>query len=324
MKIGLISKHRSAIMGFAILWIMLYHLCGKGECNNFAKSIFAIGHAGVDIFFFLSGLGLTYSYYDRLLTHNERVLYLKKRFLRIIPAYFFVIIITALIFQKPIIDTLWRISCIGFWIGRPYYDWYVPSLLLFYCSFPVFITLSHKYNVYKAVCLFILIGLIGTLGLVLLGKGTVILFVSRIPILFVGCIFGYYMKYVQQTVSKPLARVMICIAIIGILGELIISCNYDAAFLRRSSLHHLPFVFIVPGLCISLSYIFEWISCCVYFKWILLIFSFIGSYSLEIYLSHMSLRYSPWYIFIPIAIFTGFMIKLIIKYIMIYLYGKQQ
>lgn len=323
MNIGFISKHRSALMGFAILWVMLYHLCGLGECHNLAKAILAIGHAGVDIFFFLSGLGLTYSYYERLKTHDERVSYYKKRFIRIIPTYYLVILITALVFRKSIIDTLWRLSCMGFWVGKPYYDWFVPSLLLFYCFFPFFISLSHKYGVYRAACFFILIGLLGTLGLVLLGKGTVILFVSRIPILFVGCIFGYYLKYVQQTISNHFSWLMIILAIIGILGELIITCSYDAVFLRRSSLHHLPFVLIIPGLCISLSYMFEWCSNHAFSRWISVCFSFLGTYSLEIYLSHMSLRHSPWYIYIPIAILSGFMISIVINSIVKYTYGRQ-
>ena len=43
----LVSKHRSAIMGFAILWIMLFHLPVPTDFSaiDFIKSI---GYGGVD------------------------------------------------------------------------------------------------------------------------------------------------------------------------------------------------------------------------------------------------------------------------------------
>lgn len=313
MNIELISKHRSALMGFALIWVMLYHLCGQGDCQTLQKSILAIGHAGVDIFFFLSGLGLTYSYYERLKSLADIKQFYWKRFYRIIPTYYLVILISSLVLHKTIIDTLWRLSCIGFWISKPYYDWYIPSLLLFYICFPIFIYLSHKYNIYKTAVLFIIVGLIGTIGLILIGRGTIILFISRIPILFVGCISGYYLKYVKQTIRKPVAWGGIMLSVIGICSEIVLTCHFDATFLRRTALHHLPFVLIVPGLCLSLSYFFEWISKIGCVNWFVMALTFIGTYSLEIYLAHMSLRGSPWFIYIILAIGSGFLLSRIVN-----------
>lgn len=62
----LLSKYRTVIMGFAALWILYFHsyaLIFKsipilGEIEEFIRKI---GFCGVDIFFFLSGIGLTFS-----------------------------------------------------------------------------------------------------------------------------------------------------------------------------------------------------------------------------------------------------------------------
>ena len=58
--VTLLSKHRSAIMGFAIIWIMIAHLKVSFDFIPL-QAIKKIGYGGVDIFLFLSGFGLYFS-----------------------------------------------------------------------------------------------------------------------------------------------------------------------------------------------------------------------------------------------------------------------
>ena len=61
-KISLLSKHRNALMGIAILWVMLYHLYDYTDAlPSLVRGIIGIGYGGVDMFLFLSGFGLYYS-----------------------------------------------------------------------------------------------------------------------------------------------------------------------------------------------------------------------------------------------------------------------
>lgn len=62
---SLLTKYRSAVMGLAAIWIFVFH-----EWNNtfkmeipfyIASRIKQFGYGGVDIFLFLSGIGLTYA-----------------------------------------------------------------------------------------------------------------------------------------------------------------------------------------------------------------------------------------------------------------------
>ena len=58
-KFSDIVSYRAELMGFAILWIFMLHSGAIG--NPIYDTIRKFGWAGVDIFFFLSALGLCYS-----------------------------------------------------------------------------------------------------------------------------------------------------------------------------------------------------------------------------------------------------------------------
>ena len=79
-----LSKYRTELMGFAILWIFLFH--SNIYIPEFLapfKFVKAIGYSGVDIFFLLSGLGLSFS----ISKNTSLVQFYKKRLKRIIPTF---------------------------------------------------------------------------------------------------------------------------------------------------------------------------------------------------------------------------------------------
>lgn len=313
MDFNLISKHRSALMGCAILWVMLYHLLGQDKCNSYGMAFFSLGHGGVDIFFFLSGMGLTYTYYDKLVDKRKIIEYIKKRITKILPTYLLVIIITCLAHSRSLNDILWEISCVGFWIGKPYYDWYIPSLLILYLLFPLYVYCSHRKGIIKTTLLFIILGLLLTCVLIASWKGTPILFFSRIPIFFIGNLIGYLLSHRLEVINikKKYYVLIILTSIIIFFGELYLTMHLDAVFLRKSSLHHLPFALIIPGMLLLISYVFEKIKSFTIGTFFTTSLSFVGSISLETYLCHMSLRYDPFYIYIPIALIFAYILHLI-------------
>jgi len=82
-KICNLAKYRQQLMGFAMSWIICYHF-GLGAFHlpliNFVGKT---GYGGVDLFLFLSGLGI---YFSLSKDENKRRFYLK-RVLRILPYY---------------------------------------------------------------------------------------------------------------------------------------------------------------------------------------------------------------------------------------------
>lgn len=77
----LISKYRQAIMGIAIIGIVLFHYYEdlvrmKFTINPIVK-IFSYGNLGVDMFLFISGVGLYFSYKSN---SNKRIFYDKLQY----------------------------------------------------------------------------------------------------------------------------------------------------------------------------------------------------------------------------------------------------
>lgn len=134
-----ISTYRSELMGWSILWIMMLHFT-----FNQIKPLGFIaqyGFAGVDIFLFVSGFGLFFS----LDKNNNLIIFYKKRLLRIFPTYYILGAITNIIlFHDDTFTFLFKYSTIGFWIGKDYADWFIPSIILLYFLAPFIKKLIDK------------------------------------------------------------------------------------------------------------------------------------------------------------------------------------
>src|SRR5574344_1355419 len=79
-----ISRYRGELMGAAMLFIILFHVLLPRSDMFFGLR--RIGNVGVDMFFYLSGIGLWFSWMKKpSLKH-----FFKRRFLRVYPAWFIV------------------------------------------------------------------------------------------------------------------------------------------------------------------------------------------------------------------------------------------
>ena len=132
---SLLSQYRTELMGVATLLIVFFHLTFRIG-HNVLWYVSTHAMIGVEMFFFLSGLGLCFS-----ISHDYNVwhFYLK-RLVRILPTYGIVIFATLLIsgnFSWGVFLQEW--SCVGYWSGGHYYDWYIPNQMLLYLLFPFFL-----------------------------------------------------------------------------------------------------------------------------------------------------------------------------------------
>lgn len=146
------TEKRGALMGLSIIWIFMLHCgdIGVGWYDGIRK----YGWVGVDVFFFLSAIGLCFSFQKR---PSIKTFYCR-RLLRIVPTWLVVLLgvhiigllcnrfLPALPFHVPHTFTqcLTWYTGLGYWIGEfvsnpenYYYEWYVPSLLVFYAAFPL-------------------------------------------------------------------------------------------------------------------------------------------------------------------------------------------
>lgn len=287
----LLSKYRGAIMGVAILWIMLYHIPAKGGIPVITQ-ILEVGYGGVDIFLFLSGFGLYFSLSNK---ETSLSLYYKKRFFRILPEFWIFLIFDYIVTMnfsfRSFVELLYKSTTIGYWIpGTPYELWYVSCILLFYSLFPFYFRIFKKKGILVPLAAIILgFILIVSYAIIMVVEfenknvgGLVILTISRIPVFFIGTIFGYLVKdniYIAQLNRvKAIAVILFALAVLS----LFIFINYFEAYLWTCSLYWLPYIVIAPILCIMLALLFDKMPNIVNN-----VFSNIGLISFELYIMHI-------------------------------------
>ena len=286
----LISKYRGALMGIAILWVMMFHLPIKTSLPV-VYSVISVGYGGVDIFLFLSGLGLYFSLSKGDVKLSQ---YYKKRFCRILPEFWFFLLITYIISLDfnlhSFSNLIYRATTIGYWIPHtPYNLWYISCILFLYAIFPIYFKLFSKYGL-KISAITITLGLaLTTIYAIVaifyfennLSDNSLIFTISRIPIFFIGSIFGYYIKK-PSTIHLTKKRIaIILLTFIISIGALEYFIHYYKAYLLTCSLYFLPFIIITPVLCIILALIMEKLP-----QIISISFAKIGALSLELYIVH--------------------------------------
>lgn len=253
-----ITNGRTLFMGFAILLVLFFHaFCTiynpLGNAN--------IGYVGVDIFLFLSGFGLTYSY-----KKNNLSSFYKHRLIRLYPLYLICVCVIYFINDKwNLIDLFYNLLTIGFYIdnGINRFDWYVESLFTLYILFPLFFI----YSKLKLFGVLLLLSVISIILYVIEIPWWYDCFISRIPIFLLGIVCARF----KLTLNK-----IIILTIIGVI--LFLPCfNFISKFLATSFLV-LPIFLIISSI--------QGIN-----KKYLDFISYFGKHSLEIYLANVLILY---------------------------------
>ena len=141
-----IPEVRSELFGFSIISIILFHYCEDVQSAGFggAAAVFATGYnlllgsSGVEIFLFLSGMGLCFS-----MSGNKRLsVFYRKRLTRILPVYLLFggvgfAVLDLLLRHKGWQKFLLDFSMISFWTDGTRLVWYIALILPLYLLFPL-------------------------------------------------------------------------------------------------------------------------------------------------------------------------------------------
>ena len=284
----LLSKHRSALMGVAMLWVMSFHLSPFRTYLPIIGSISNIGYGGVDIFLFLSGYGLYFSLSKKNFSISK---YYKKRFFRIFPEFWLFLLCTFFISMdfnlKSIFNLLCCASTIGIWVRLPFFLWFISFYVLLSFAFPFYYKHFQRYGMI-APKLYIFISLVltvlfGMISVNFLNYRTGIFggTISRIPIFIIGSLFGYITKEkIDSKFSTQLTSLFLLLTPLAVF-ILFISFKYFPTYLRPFSLFWIPFIIISPSVCILLSIFMERTP-----KIINNFLAWVGNLSLELYIVH--------------------------------------
>lgn len=126
-------------MGWAIIMIMLCHIqytCYDDSLHmKIMRFLFKKGEFGVDVFLFLSIIGLCYSFENRSIKN-----YYKNRIKRLFPMYLIFLCLSFMFFrsnQHIIRDVIFQITGLSNFTGNHFNEWYIPAIILIYISFPI-------------------------------------------------------------------------------------------------------------------------------------------------------------------------------------------
>lgn len=308
-----ISEARNVLFGIATLWIGFFHsknllmsfYTSNPVINYLFHAIKGSGNVGVDMFLFLSGIGLYFSF-----VKDSRVLsFWKRRLIRILPTAF---VIAACYYSLryatypngPFNDSglgvfLSRMTfTFFFWKGERVF-WFISLILLLYLLFPLF---------YKVIVRF---RLIGALLLIALAVAITFLFrrifpeqyslleiaVCRIPVFIVGIWAG---RFVME--KKEISRRWLWLFLVAAVVSLLCMRYYSIAVehfvpgydIKTDEAMYL-WIYRYAGSVLGVSLVFLLSFVCMSLrkrgrcKWISSFFAFVGMYSMEYYMIYANI-----------------------------------
>lgn len=286
---GDFSKYRNQLFGIAIISIVFLHYCQGLKNQSFLTIQYQniVASIGVEIFVFLSGMGLFYS----MSKNNKVISFYKRRFVRIIPTYLLVSIVTLALHDffydhggiKAFLDDIFFVTYIT--KGMSLY-WFVGFIICMYLIYPVLHSLFT--GVHRDRWFIVL--MVASFGLIFVTKMLFpVLFlhithaINRIPVFILGSYCGSLIKE-----NKPVTKLWL----IGfILGLILIISNIVYSILTGDTLpipRKPSNLFTVIPLMIILISLIKLVDKRT--RIVSSICSWFGAISLELYVIHVSLR----------------------------------
>ena len=277
-----LSTQRGALMGLAMLFIVLFHVWVPRQHWGFG--LHRMGNIGVDMFFFLSGIGLWYSW-----TKNPSWRQFQwKRYVRIYPTW---LVVAAVFYTMDFfggqrystsLTDLFGDVLINwdFWLHDEGTFWYIPATMMLYLFAPAYMEAVRRNPMCRWIPVLMIVWCCAVQWVIPIHKavGHIEIFWSRIPIFLIGLNFGDLVKR-KETMPQS--------TIILLLSSLILPL---ALCLYLEQVLHGKFPLFVE----RMIYIPMTVSVCMLAArwlekspaWLTRALVFIGGLSLEIYLIH--------------------------------------
>ncbi len=276
-----ISRYRGELMGAAMLFIMLFHV-GLPQSDSFF-GLRRMGNIGVDMFLFLSGIGLWFAWLKRPEVRH----FFARRYLRVYPAW----LIAASLYYIPRFhggDFAAWLDLFGdiilnwdFWLNDELTFWYIPATMLLYCSAPAYMELIRRHPVYRwlPVVMILWCILVQYVTPIHQAVGHIEIFWSRVPIFFIGINMGEMVRRKRRIDGTGIWMVVIMF-VMTLLACIFLEQNRHGRFpLYVERMLYIPLTITTILL---LNRVFRRTP-----KWFNRTFKFVGALSLECYLIHI-------------------------------------
>ena len=283
----LISKHRSAIMGLMALLIILYHADWNTGFSIYDNTVNQFGSIGVDVFVFLSGLGLAHA----LAKYESNEKYFSRRFARILPAYYlfeianllFALCFAAFGIKSNLFQPIssWIVP-IGVWFNYDSHKWFIAGILGFYVMAAFIYPVMRKSRYLYLTAFLMLLVSAGFIPYIA-DMNNMPLAVERISALLIGLAVGTASVRKEQKYMKS-AWGLISLAALCLIGVSMYPGEYLSKLTDESNIYVRQSL-IAPFLSVALAFIFELFEL-VHLRFIEKSMAWTGKLSLELYLIH--------------------------------------
>ena len=291
----MLSEYRLQLYGISIISVIIYHYfsyvvsaypdSGFGKVLN-CYNIF-IGSIGVEIFLFLSGMGLYFS----MSRNSEIKQFYRKRFQRVLIPYLlwggvYWVWKDILIFHTSARRFLLDYSTLSLWLKGDKSMWYVNFIIMMYLLFPVLFGFLRKESSHRGLFTAMLTcGIFGmTIALRFILPNVyhhIEIELYRIPVFILGV---YYGQAVAE--KKEISKIDISLMIFGILAKI---AYFLGDFLGVRYLNKIPIRLVQCFACLILMFLFaELGKKCMNTK-CNTVLTFCGKHSFELYITHAGL-----------------------------------
>lgn len=278
-----ISRFRAEQMGAAMLFVILFHVAlDRGDPFYGLRRC---GNVGVDIFLFLSGVGLWFSWVKT----PDVLRFYRRRLLRIVPTW--IVVATAFYlpdylgarrFSRSLVDLIGDITINwDFWLHDELTFWYVPAIMALYLAAPWYMRLIQSRPVYRWLPLLMVIWCVMVQWVLPIhhAVGHIEIFWSRVPIFFIGINFGEMVRTRRQLSSDAVWLLLVTFLMTFGTCLYLEQVRHGQFPLFVERMLYIPFTVCTV---LVMNRIFRRTP-----QWVNRLFRFVGALSLEAYLIHI-------------------------------------
>ena len=283
-----LSRYRGQLMGAAIVFIILFHVpLARGDAFFGLRRC---GNIGVDMFLFLSGIGLWYAWVKQPSVSH----FYRRRLLRLFPAW---LVVSSIYYLQRFnfetgdyLDLLLDITVnCGFWLHDELTFWYVPAIMMLYLWAPLYMKLIARHPVFRWLPVLMVCWCVVVQWVVPVHQavGHIEIFWSRVPIFFLGINIAEAVRQKRQLDGST----WYLVAMFFIVS--LSACMWLEQMRHgRFPLYTERMLYIVLAVTtvIIMSEVFDRLRSV---KFVNAAFAFVGGISLEIYLLHVEYVLRP-------------------------------
>lgn len=274
MNLGLLSKHRQFLYGFAALWILFFHCSFTLPDKAWLAPLHRFkehGNCGVDIFSLLSAMGLYYSFRK---DECIRTFY-QRRLARVFLPTFIVSAIFYGCLKGSLRYYIYKLAIMPYWLGKSGL-WYAPYILAMYLIYPFLYKLQKRspYWLIAPLALSLIFPLTSEIMPEKLYSifGNCELAITRIPVFIVGCMLAPLIERKQ--------RISVGWLFVALLGFIVLAEIYTWPLWRYS------YIFLSFFLAMGLALLAEQFKNSAFLRTFYRLIAFMGGLSLELWLIH--------------------------------------